>query len=155
MSLNEDLGIIGIDSACPPENVSHMIRVIVDQFVRLLMEPVSEIELSRAKNMAKSMLLMQLESRIVVCEDIARQFVTYGHRKDTRKTCELIDAVTAQDLQELVDNFLSHPPAIGLVGHDLNSCPSYEEITKFVSSYVIEGRKIRDERNKQKVAAQG
>jgi processing peptidase subunit alpha len=153
VSLNEDLGIIGIDSACPPEYISHMIRVMVDQFVRLLVEPVSAVELDRAKNMAKSMLLMQLESRIVVCEDIARQYVTYGHRKDAMATCTQIDAVTAEDLQALVDDFMSHPPSIGLVGNDLKTCPPYEDIAKFTSAYVLDGRRIRDARKEGESSA--
>jgi processing peptidase subunit alpha len=144
VSLNEDLGIIGIDAACPPEYATHMIRVIVDQFVTLMIHPVSAEELDRAKNMAKSMLLMQLESRIVVCEDIARQFATYGHRKDSNETCAQIDAVTAEDLQRLADDFLSHSPSIGVVGHDLSHVPTYDEISKFASAYVADGRKVRD-----------
>lgn len=154
VSLNEDLGIIGIDSACPPEYISHMVRVMVDQLVRLLVEPVGEVELARAKNMAKSMLMMQLESRIVVCEDIARQFVTYGHRKDAKETCDLIDAVSAQDVQDLVDDFMSNPPSIGLVGHDLKTCPSYADIAKFTAAYVLDARKIRDSK-REGAAADG
>ena len=146
LSLNEDYGVLGIDSACPPEYVPAMIRVIVDQFVRLLIEPVSEIELDRAKNMAKSMLLMQLESRIILCEDIARQFVTYGHRKDPHKICKEIDQITAEDLQDLVDGILSNPPSVGCVGSDLGHLPSYKDIAAFCGDYVVEGRKIRDSR---------
>ena len=49
--------------------------------------------------MAKSMLLMQLESRMILCEDIARQFVTYGKRKDPLDICKEIDEISAIDLQ--------------------------------------------------------
>ena len=92
------------------------------------------------------MLLMQLESRIILCEDIARQFVTYGKRKDPHDICKEIDEITAKDLQNLVDNILSHPPAVGCVGSDLGHLPSYEDISGFCSAYVVEGRKVRDSR---------
>lgn len=144
ISLHEDMGVLGIDSACLPEYVPHMIRVMVDQFTRLLIVPVPAEELDRAKNMAKSMLLMQLESRIILCEDIARQFVTYGHRKDPEEICQQIDNVTAKDLQDLADDFLKHPPAVGAVGSDLGHLPSYEDIAKFTAAYVAEGRKLRE-----------
>ena len=40
----------------------------------------SEAELERAKSAAVSSVLMNLESRAVVAEDIGRQVLTYGHR---------------------------------------------------------------------------
>lgn len=55
--------------------------VFIDELAKLQSELVKPIELSRAKNMLKSMMYMQLESRLVLCEDIARQFVTYGKRE--------------------------------------------------------------------------
>ena len=41
---------------------------------------VSEEELERAKKATISSVLMNLESRAVVAEDIGRQILTYGHR---------------------------------------------------------------------------
>jgi len=41
---------------------------------------VSEEELERAKKATISSVLMNLESRAVVAEDIGRQVLTYGHR---------------------------------------------------------------------------
>lgn len=40
----------------------------------------SEEELERAKKATISSVLMNLESRAVVAEDIGRQVLTYGHR---------------------------------------------------------------------------
>lgn len=44
---------------------------------------VSEEELARAKKATISSVLMNLESRAVVAEDIGRQVLTYGHRYRT------------------------------------------------------------------------
>ena len=41
---------------------------------------VTDVELERAKSAAVSSVLMNLESRAVVAEDIGRQVLTYGHR---------------------------------------------------------------------------
>jgi hypothetical protein len=43
--------------------------------------PVAEAELSRAKAATISSVLMNLEARAVVAEDIGRQILTYGERK--------------------------------------------------------------------------
>ena len=146
IALHEDDGLMGIDAACPPEYVPHIMRIIIDQLVKLAVEPVSDEELSRARNMCKSMLLMQLESRVVVCEDIARQYVTYGKRHSPVETCALIDAVTADDLMRVADAMLSVPPSIGVVGPDVSKVPKYEDIADFAKMYVEEGRKIREKK---------
>jgi processing peptidase subunit alpha len=41
---------------------------------------VTDIELARAKNSTISAVLMNLESRVIVAEDIGRQILTYGCR---------------------------------------------------------------------------
>ena len=48
--------------------------------MQALTKDVPSEELERAKNAAVSSILMNLESRAVVAEDIGRQIVTYGHR---------------------------------------------------------------------------
>ena len=48
--------------------------------MQALSKDVPHEELERAKNAAVSSILMNLESRAVVAEDIGRQIVTYGHR---------------------------------------------------------------------------
>jgi mitochondrial-processing peptidase subunit alpha len=143
IALNEDNGLLGVDAAIPPEYVHHVVRVIIEQLVNLAIVPVTDEELSRARNMCKSMLLMQLESRVVLCEDIARQYVTYGKRQDPTETCQLIDQVTADDLMRVADEMLNHVPAVGCVGHDLSNVPSYEDIRDFTKAYVTEGRRIK------------
>ena len=141
--LHDELGMLGIDGSCPPEYVPHLLKVILDQLVKLAIQPIGEEELNRAKNMCKSMMLMQLESRIVLCEDLARQFVTYEERKLPDDICKQIDDVTAQDLMDVADRMISYPPSIGCVGDDLSKVPNYEDIKSFTSNFVEEVRKIK------------
>ena len=135
VSVHEDNGIFGIDSSCPPENIPHMIREIIDQLAVLAFVPVSPVELSRAKNMLKSFMMMQLESRLVLCEDIARQYITYDKREDPVEVCSKIDKITANDLMAVGKRLLLQPPAIGIVGSDLSHVPAYDDIVKFANSY--------------------
>lgn len=135
LSVHEDMGLLGIDGACPPDSVANMIRIIVDQFAQLANAPVTPEELGRAKNMLKSMMMMQLESRLVVCEDIARQFITYGKRDAPSIICAKIDAVTEKDLMRVASLMLEKPPSIGCVGADLSQVPNYNDIKLFTQQY--------------------
>lgn len=54
-------------------------------------------ELERAKHAAISSVLMNLESRAVVAEDIGRQILTYGHR------CTLSLSMSPPSLQWIDD----------------------------------------------------
>lgn len=112
-----------------------MLMVIVDEFIRLSFEPVKESELQRAKNMLKSMLMMQLESRLVLCEDMARQFITCGRRKTPEQMCREIDAVTAQDILNLAKRMILQDPSVACVGENLSKAPQYENVSGIIDVY--------------------
>lgn len=135
INVSDPSGILGIDGACEPENMTMMVRTIVDQFAKLANIPVTPEELNRAKNMLKSSMMMQLESRLVVSEDIARQFLTYGYRKPAEVICAEIDAVTAEDIMKVASKMLDGPPAVACVGEDVSHLPSYRDIKQFVQGY--------------------
>lgn len=75
-----DSGIFCIHASAPPNNVREMVEVVTRELVNMQSEPGKE-ELSRAKIQLQSMLLMNLESRPVVFEDVGRQVLATGHRK--------------------------------------------------------------------------
>ncbi len=56
-------------------------RYLMVLLTQAVAKDVSDIELARAKKAAVSSVLMNLESRAVVAEDIGRQVLTYGHRQ--------------------------------------------------------------------------
>lgn len=140
VSIHEDHGLLGIDGACPPESIVSLIRVIVDQLTKLANEPVTSEELNRAKNMLKSMMMMQLESRLVLCEDIARQYATFNKRESPEVICKKIDDVTAENLMNVARQMLKSPPAISAVGHDLSQVPVYDDIRNFVKQMYESGK---------------
>ena len=132
MVVHNEAGLLGIDGACAPEFVKDLIREILFQLCRLGVEPVSDVELSRAKNMLKSMMLMQLESRLILCEDIARQVAIYGKRAPPEDICAKIDAVTQDDILKLAADMLKSRVSVGCAGHDLSHIPAYADIDAFV-----------------------
>lgn len=75
-----DSGLFCIHASAPPSNVREMIDVITRELVTMATSPGVQ-ELRRAKTQLQSMLLMNLEARPVVFEDIGRQVLAIGSRK--------------------------------------------------------------------------
>lgn len=84
-----DSGLFCIHASAPPSHVRNMVEVITKELVVMGSEPGAQ-ELRRAKTQLQSMLLMNLESRPVVFEDIGRQVLATGHRKKTQHFIESI-----------------------------------------------------------------
>lgn len=84
-----DSGLFCIHASAPPTHVRNMVEVITKELVNMSTIP-NPTELKRAKTQLQSMLLMNLESRPVVFEDIARQVLANGQRK---KTQHFIDSI--------------------------------------------------------------
>jgi processing peptidase subunit alpha len=76
--------------------------------------------------MLKSNVLTQLESRLVLFEDMGRQILTYGYREDSKVMSQKIDNVTKEDLMDLVKRAVSNPPTSAAVGDNVDFLPTYE-----------------------------
>ena len=90
---------------------------------------VSGEELDRAKAQLTSSLMMNLESRAVLFEDIGRQTLVYGQRIPPETLVSQIAAVTAADLTSLATALLKTPPSVAVYG-DTTSVPRYDLIAK-------------------------
>ena len=121
-------GLWGISGSTFPTKARDMVHVLAEHLARLAVEPVSDEELDRARNMLKCNVLTQLESRLVLFEDLGRQVLTYGQREDMHTTCEKIDSVSKDDLKRLATKAVSQPPSVASVGDNLSSVPSQEEV---------------------------
>lgn len=64
--------------------------VITVSNVIFYVSPDVQMELERAKTQLKSMLMMNLESRPVIFEDVGRQVLSTGKRKLPHELCDLI-----------------------------------------------------------------
>uniref|UniRef100_A0A672NJR5 Mitochondrial-processing peptidase subunit alpha n=1 Tax=Sinocyclocheilus grahami TaxID=75366 RepID=A0A672NJR5_SINGR len=112
----EDSGLLCIHASADPRQVLEFV-----------------MELERAKTQLKSMLMMNLESRPVIFEDVGRQVLATGKRKLPHELCELISNVTASDVKRVTMKMLRSKPAVAALG-DLSELPSYEDIQAALSS---------------------
>ncbi|XP_071492261.1 mitochondrial-processing peptidase subunit alpha-like isoform X1 [Diadema antillarum] len=122
----EDSGIFCIQASASPSMVRELLEVIIREFVHMAGR-VDEVELSRAKRQLQSMLMMNLESRPVVFEDIGRQVLATGVRKHPREFVTLIDKVTADDIRRVAHRMLQSQPSVAALG-DLSKLPDYSDI---------------------------
>jgi len=121
-------GLFGIYGAAPAEGTGQLVSAVCDEFKKMTGE-ISDVELARAKNQLKSSLLMNLESRAILFEDIGRQVLTYGARTPPETLVSQIDAVTAADLKAVAEKMLKTAPSVVVYG-DTTSVPRYDVISK-------------------------
>jgi processing peptidase subunit alpha len=126
-----DVGLWGITGSCDPRKAGDLTQVLAEHAHRVAFTPVSDEELDRARNMLKNNVLSQLESRLVLFEDLGRQVLTYGKREDMHTTCKRIDSITKDDLMRVAQKALQQPPSIAAVGEHLDFVPRHDEIVRW------------------------
>jgi processing peptidase subunit alpha len=121
--IHTDIGCIGIVGSTEPQYAPSLYRVMCDQWIRVASEPVDEIALARARNRLKSSVMMNLESRLVLGDDMVRQVATYGKRESADIVCKKIDSVTSDDLLRVAKRGLKNRnPSVVAYG-DLTHIP--------------------------------
>merc|ERR1719468_1331107 len=84
-------------------------------------------ELQRAKNALKSSIHMNLEMRAVMMEDIGRQLVLSGKVGTAQEFGKMVDAVTVQDLLDVLRKCLKTDPTVVAYGA-IEKMPTYKRI---------------------------
>jgi len=125
-SFYNDAGIFGIYGSTPADCMGKLVSAMCDEMKKMA-GPISDEEFMRAKNQLKSSLLMNLESRAILFEDIGRQVLTYGARTEPMELVAQIDAVTSGDLKDVAGKLLKSAPSIAVYG-DTTSVPRYDQI---------------------------
>lgn len=132
-----DCGLFGIYGTAEPQYAFHLVKTLVEQLYKVGSQPAESVEVVRARNQLKSRILMNLESRMVLCEDIGRQLLTYQEREHASSLCRKIDNVTEADLHRVAQTMLKTKPSMVSYG-DLSRVPSFEEIDNYFSVFRVE-----------------
>ncbi|XP_058091116.1 mitochondrial-processing peptidase subunit alpha-like isoform X1 [Magnolia sinica] len=129
-SVYNDTGLFGINLTTGSDFVEQAVEVAADELLAIATPgQVTELELHRAKNATKLAVFMNLESRMIVTEDIGRQILTYGCRKPVQHFLRAIDELTLDDLATLAQKILSSPLTMGSWG-DVDQVPSYASVSQ-------------------------
>ncbi|KAL4706848.1 hypothetical protein ACJJTC_010082 [Scirpophaga incertulas] len=138
-----DTGLFCVHAASPPNRIYDTTIVIARELANMAGK-VGENELRRAKTQLQSMLLMNLEARPVVFEDVGRQVLATGKRKPPSFFINEIEKITADDITRVARRMLSKKPSVtarGKLGH----LPTFDEIQANMalsSSDAPQGRRL-------------
>ncbi len=115
-------GFWGLYGSAEVRDTPQLIELMCRHIVRLAGERPASTELIRAKNQLRSSVMMNLEMRGVLCEDMGRQVLVLGERIQSAELAQRIHAVTAHDVQRICAQSLHAKPALAV----LNGPPAEE-----------------------------
>ncbi|GJN16628.1 hypothetical protein PR202_gb03633 [Eleusine coracana subsp. coracana] len=126
----DNSGLFGIYLSTQTDFVAKAIDVAISELIAIAIPgEVTEVELKRAKNSTISSVLMNLESRVIVAEDIGRQLLTYGCRKPIDYFLQCMDDITVDDIMAFARKLLSSKPTMASWG-DVDKIPAYDYVCK-------------------------
>ena len=100
-----DTGCLAVYAGTSLASSSKVVQSVVSEFRKLKAEPVPEEELKRSKAQLKGSLMLSLESSAARMSNLARQEMYFDRFYDLDELIEKIEAVTADDLTELANEF--------------------------------------------------
>ena len=100
-----DTGCLAVYAGTSLASASKVVQSVVGEFRKLKTESVAEEELSRSKAQLKGSLMLSLESSTSRMSNLARQEMYFDRYYDLDELIERIEAVTAEDLTSLANEF--------------------------------------------------
>ncbi|XP_022997850.1 mitochondrial-processing peptidase subunit alpha-like [Cucurbita maxima] len=127
-SIFNDTGLFGIYASTGSNFVAQAVDIAASELISIATPgQVSQVQLNRAKESTKSAVLMNLESRMIVSEDIGRQILTYGERKPVEHFLQAVDSITLNDITNIAQKVISSPLTMASYG-DVINVPTYESV---------------------------
>ena len=117
VSSYSDAGSLTIYAGAGLDNVSEVVRLIVDEIRRLKTEPVPAEELRRAKDHMKGSLMLALENTGSRMSHLARQEIYFGRQLSLDETLEGIEAVSFEDVQRIANDIFKGGLAMSILGN--------------------------------------
>jgi predicted Zn-dependent peptidase len=110
-----DTGQVGVYVGTGPEQLAEALRVLAAELDRVRDDPASGEELTRAKENAKGRLVLSLESTAMRMNRLGSSILTDVPLLSVDELIDRIDAVTLDDVRELVDELYA-PARLSVAG---------------------------------------
>jgi len=131
----KDAGLFGVYLVASPDGVADATQTVL-RYLASLSTPgaFDDHDVDRAKAQLKANIVAQLDALAHVCEEIGRQYLTYGRRMPVVEVLARIDAIQPRDVRATAKRFLADKPhalaAYGAIDH----LPAYADL--HISNYV-------------------
>lgn len=132
VAAHKDAGIFYIYGSCEPKRVSKFIDVILEQYYSVINDPISELELQRAKRQVLSLALGELEHLSVRLEALGRNVASQQRSLPLSDIIEKIESVSVEHVKSFCAFMLNSPPSVAALGM-VSALPSYDRIKSAVS----------------------
>ena len=123
-----DTGVLGVYAGTDPRQAARAVGAIVGQLKRLCEEPVSEAELTKAREYYKGRLLLQMESTNSVATWYGGQEALMGFIQPLEETMAQIDAVTQEDLTRVARDLFGQSLQLAVIGPFRSEAPFLKQI---------------------------
>ena len=102
-----DTGMVAISLGCDKSNVDKCLNTIEKEISKLQEAPMSERKLKAAKKQLLGQLAISSDNGETQCLSMGKSLLAYGKISGDRKTKELVDAITAEDVQEMAQTIFA------------------------------------------------
>ena len=102
-----DTGVWCVYFGCDPHDVSRCRRLVAKELQRVMEKPLSTAQLNAAKRQIKGQLGVACDNRESFALDFGKSFLHYGWEKDIHNLFQRIDALTAEQIQQVAQETFS------------------------------------------------
>jgi predicted Zn-dependent peptidase len=111
-----DNGAFGVYAGCAPDNVPGLLRIIGDEFTRMVDDGITSDELARAKGQIEGALTLSLEDTDARMTRLGRSELGVGEFTDLATALDRVDRVTPEHVIDLARDLLTRPVVTSVVG---------------------------------------
>jgi predicted Zn-dependent peptidase len=118
MSPYRDAGLLSVYAGTALETAERVVRLTAEEFCKVKSQPLPADELRRAKDQFKGSLVLLLESTTSRMNNLARQEIYFGRFFTVDEVLAAIDAVTAEEVQQVAQQlFRPEQIAVTVLGN--------------------------------------
>lgn len=121
-----DTGIFSVALSGLESYSSHMSDAIIKELIDL--QRMTDLEITRAKNLLKNQALLTLEKTGQRLEDAVKMYMVFGKTPDEFSYIKLIDDVTPAQVRDLAKRLIKTRPTLVIVGSKTESIPGLDQI---------------------------
>ena len=105
MASYSDTGVWSVYFGCDHHDITRCQRLVRRELDRVMLRPLSASQLSAAKKQLKGQLAIACDNREQFALDFGRSYLHHGHERDIEALFQRIDGVTAEDIQQVANEF--------------------------------------------------